>query len=334
MKESETRILKEDEYNKWEDLVNRSRQSTVFHKSIWITTCAKLLNKTNLIFGFFQNEVLIGGCHFFVNKSITLKTASTNLSLTPYGGFILQPSGSIKVRDEERRLTSVCGSISKEILKMKFDDIKIINSPFILDIRPFIWNGWIPNIYYTYILPLTGEIGKNISKDVRWTIRKAEKEGITVKKVYDPDIYWDLNVDTYKKQGRTPPFSKQYLRGMMDMIIENKLGEMWIAKTDTGETASAEFLTWDEHMAHRWSAASSAKFKDTGATSLLLFEIFRDLQQGGFVKINLMAGNTPNLTMFISSFNPLLVPYFGLKRSSMKYHLCSQMLKFKMLIRS
>ena len=198
MKESETRILNEDEYNKWEDLVDRSRQSTVFHKSIWITTCSKLLNKTTLIFGFFQNDVLVGGCHFFVNRSIALNTASTNLSLTPYGGFILQPSESINVRDKERRYSSVCGSISHEIIKMKFDNITIINSPAIQDIRPFIWNGWSPNIYYTYILPLTSKIEKNISKDVRWTIRKAEKEGITVKKVYDPDIYWDLNEDSYK----------------------------------------------------------------------------------------------------------------------------------------
>lgn len=332
MSKSETRILYEDEYSEWEDLVNGSPQSTVFHKGVWISTCAKLLNKRVLILGNFHNDVLMGGCHIYVNRSIALKTASTNLSLIPYGGFLLQHSESTKVREKERKLYSVCSSISQNIRSMKFDNIKIINSPAIQDVRPLIWNGWSPNIYYTYMLPLTVDIEKEISKDIRWAIRKAEREGIRIKKAYDPDLYWNLNIDTYEKQDMAPPFSQGYLKGMMDMIMENGLGEMWIAETETGEVASAEFLIWDEQRAHRWSAVSSSKFKEKGATSLLLFEIFRDLKQRGFEKINLMAGNTPNLTMFISSFNPSLVPYFGVTSSSMKYKLLIQFQNFKKLI--
>ena len=81
------------------------------------------------------------------------------------------------------------------------------------------------------------------------------------------------------------------------------------------EAAAAEVITWDNHMAHRWSAASNFDYKDTGATSLLLFEIFLDLQEKGFDRINLMAGNTPHLSMFISSFNPELVPYYSVEKN-------------------
>lgn len=332
MNDRETRILTKDEYDKWDDLVDSSPQSTVFHRRAWITTCAKLSNKKNLIFGKFKNDDLIGGCQLFIDKNLALRSAYSNIGLTPYGGFILQYSESTQVREREKNTFSICSSISQAMGELKFDHIKIINPPTFQDVRPFIRNGWSPDLYYTYILPLTGNIEKEISKDVRWTIRKALKEGITVRKIYDPDLYWNLNVDTYGKQGKTPPFSRQYLKGIMEMIIKNNLGEMWIAETTTSEPASAEFIIWDKHMVHRWSAASSSRFKKTGATSLLLFEIFRDLQQRGFEKINLMAGNKPNLTTFISSFNPSLVPYFGITRSSKKYQLCNEMLKFKKLV--
>ena len=66
--------------------------------------------------------------------------------------------------------------------------------------------------------------------------------------------------------------------------------------------------------AYRWSAASHTEFKDTGATSLLLYEIFQDLKNRGFKEINLMAANTPHLAKFISSFNPELVAYYSVEK--------------------
>jgi hypothetical protein len=324
MDESETRILHEDEYDKWDDLISNSMQSSVFHKAVWINTSAKLLNKKVLIFANFKNDTLTGGCHLFVDRFPSI-SAISNLILSPYGGFILR-------RDQEKNTFSICKSISKEIAKCNFSHINIINSPALKDVRPFTWSGWRPDLYYTYIFPLTGDIDKRILKNARWSIRKARKEGIRSKKRYDFDSYWNLNVDTYRKQGKIPPFTREYLKGMTDMIINNKLGEMHIAETETGENAAAEFVIWDEHMVHDWSAASNPKFYQTEAPSLLLFEILENLQQRGFKNINLMMGNMPNLTSFASRFNPSLVPYFGVSRTSKKYQILKHALKFKSLV--
>lgn len=40
-----------------------------------------------------------------------------------------------------------------------------------------------------------------------------------------------------------------------------------------------------------------------------------DLKSRDFKEINLMAANTPHLTKFISSFNPVLVPYYKVEKS-------------------
>lgn len=89
----------------------------------------------------------------------------------------------------------------------------------------------------------------------------------------------------------------------------------------SNEPIAAEIITKDNKRTCRWSDASNVKLKETGATTLLLFEIFQDIQKRGFQEINLMAGNTPNLTKFISSFNPRLVPYYGVEKFKFKLNI-------------
>jgi len=68
-------------------------------------------------------------------------------------------------------------------------------------------------------------------------------------------------------------------------------------------------------MAHGFSAANDPGFRDTGAVSLLLFEMWKNLQNRGFHRYNIMAGNTPRLAKFYAGFNPRLVPYYRVERS-------------------
>ncbi len=315
MAEIEVREVRSEEYRTWDELVTGSPQGTVFHLSDWAVTCASLSHKRPLLLGYYEDGCLTGGCLLYVTRKFRfISTAASTAPMTPYGGYLLLESASTKVREREIRNRSIVQAISDEVSKQGFASVNILSSPAFQDIRPLTWDGWTSSVYYTYELPLVEDISSHISKKVRNIIRKGQKNDIQVSKCYEPEVYWDLTVSTYEKQNRKPPFTKTFLTGMLDMIIEHKFGEMWIAKTPTGEAAAAEVITWDNHKAHRWSAASNFVYKDTGATSLLLFEIFLDLQKKGFDRINLMAGNTPHLSMFVSSFNPELVPYYGVKK--------------------
>lgn len=317
----EVRILTHDEYPLWDALTMKSPQGTIFHSSKWISTCAELSLKKECLYGFFKNNDLVAGCAIYSDKKyLLLPTAISTAPLTPYGGYIFSPIENTKVRENEQFRNMIISRINTELTK-EFDYINIVHSPSFSDIRPFAWDGWNSSIQYTYYFNLENNIEGSISKKVRNTIRKSQKFGIILKKESDPDLYYHLMIKTYEKQHLAQPVSKNFLIKMIDMIISNNLGEMWIARTPNGEPAAAEIVIWDAYRAHRWSAASDAQFKDTGATSHLLFEIFQDLQKRGFHEINLMAGNTPQLTKFISSFNPRLVPYYCVEKMDLKYYL-------------
>ncbi len=312
------RILNKDDYEKWDELVCGSTQGTVFHSIDWISTASKLLNKKPLLIGEFREESLIGGCILYINDHYVYRTATTILPLSPYGGFLIKDLDTKSVRRKEQRAFSTINHISAKLLSLGLDNIIITNSYGLQDIRPFIRNGWNSEIRYTYILSLTKNIEMNFSTDARREIKKARKAEIGINKNYNTDVFWNLTSKMYERQNLAPPFNKTYLEGLMNILIEKKIGEMWIAETSSAEPASALFIAMDDKMAHGWTAANNPNLRDVGATTTILYEAARDIYERGFKKLNLMAGNTSRLSTFYTSFNPDLIPYFEVKKSSLK----------------
>ena len=318
MSDIEVRKLNRDEYKIWDELVESSTHGTIFHKSFWLSTCSELLNKKLKIYGCFQGERLVGGCSLFIHKSGFFKIASSTISMTPYGGVVLAHSPSSKVREQEQTYNKIIKSLCNALDNEHFDHIQLVNSPDFIDIRSFVWNGWDGEISYAYYLDLNNF---SLSKDARWMVNKALKSGIIVEKSEDASLFYELFRETYLRQGLKPPVSGGFFKDMFNMLQNQNKGEIWIAKTKTGEIAASEISIYDNKRAYRWAAASHTNLRKTGATFLLLCKIFQNLKNGGFKQINLMAANTPHLAKFISQFNPMLVPYYGVEKTNTVFKL-------------
>jgi hypothetical protein len=317
----EVRELKKNEYGVWDELVENSPHGTIFHSSDWLTTCSELLNKKLKIFGCFENGQLVGGCSLYTHKlKRFFKVASSTIEMTPYGGVVLAQSQSTKVREQEQTYSNIIKSLCNTFDNEHFNHIQIINSPDFVDVRPFTWNGWDSKIFYAYYLILN-DFEKRLSRDPKRNIKKAIKNEISIEKSNDITSFYELFEETFSRQGLKPPVTKGFLVTVFDMLLKYEKGEMWIAKTKSEEIVAAEIFVYDNKRAYRWSAATHTELRKTGAYSLLLFEVFRDMQNRGFKEINLMAANTPQLTEFITSFNPKLVPYYKVEKSSTKYKL-------------
>jgi lipid II:glycine glycyltransferase (peptidoglycan interpeptide bridge formation enzyme) len=316
MSRIEARILAEDELDTWDQLVRRSEQGSVFHSSKWITLSAKSLRSDYAIIGVFNDSELIGGCFFYIKTLFSaLKIGYTTTPLMPWGGFVLSPPQSSSLRAVETREREIVSLILEKIKTLDLFHVKIVNSPAFRDIRPIIWGGWTECVYYTYVRSLENDIFLSFPSNTRTNIRKAQKQGITVSKEYNPDLYWKLNELTYGKQNMKILYQKEYLVNLMEMLNQNNLGAMWIAKMSSGEAASAIFTIDDTPFAHSWVGANDPRFKNTGVTSLLELETYKDLQMRGFRRVSLMGANFQHLAKFYSEFNPHLVPYYGVRRT-------------------
>jgi hypothetical protein len=317
MLDMEVREVKKNEYQIWDELVENSPQGSIFHHSNWLAIHDGLFGGMLKIYGCFKNNNLIGGCSFYIYQTKFYKRACSIVEMTPYGGVIIAPSFSSKIREQEETDKNIIRALCSAFDNEHFGYIQLVNSPNLIDIRSFIWNGWKSKIHYTYYFNLEKDIEKSISKKVRNTARRAINNKITVKKLNDPSIFYDLLLMTFMRQNMKLSFTKGFFENVIELLEAKNLGEMWVAETPNGEIASSEIIIWDNKRVYRWSAASHTDFQDTGATSLLLYEIFQDLKKRGFKEINLMAANTPQLTKFISSFNPKLIPYYSVERKNL-----------------
>jgi hypothetical protein len=231
-----------------------------------------------------------------------------------YGGFIFAHQKNASVRERESGEREIIQVILEKIQTLNLSNVTLTNGPGLVDMRPFTLKGWKETVRYCYIFPLSCPVENHISKKTRWSINKAKKAGIVVRQKWDKELYWDLTLNTYRKQGKQPPYSRELLFSLLENIENTRCGEMWIAETASGDGAAAEICIWDSRMAYRWLAASNSNYRDTEAPTLLLFEVMKHLQEKGCKKFNLMAANTPHLAKFISGFNPELAPYYSVQK--------------------
>ena len=315
MNSLEARLLTEHDYEQWDQLVEQSECGTIFHSSLWLTTSVRSLDLEIVMIGVFKGDQLVGGCFFYKRTIGHLFTIGiTRIELSPYGGFLLPNLTSNKVRANEWKRKKILSAILDEIEKEKLLSLTITHSPSLIDLREFKLKEWKETINFTYMIHLDGDILSNVDKDVRYSVRKAEKHGITIAKENDQPTFWRLNLLTFQKQGMDVPFQQDHLFGLIENLHQKNLGELWIARTPSGNPVSGAFVVNNSNYAHVLVGASDPALINTGAYSLLLVEIFRDFQRRGFEMVEVWGATSPHLAAFYSSFNPELVPYYSIRK--------------------
>jgi hypothetical protein len=324
---SRTRVveLEEHQYSEWDHLTENTPQGTIFHRSFWLTACSELLKREHKILGVFQDDTLIAGCSFFTYAiGGLLKLASSICTMTPYGGVILPHPKTSRQRQEETTQRALIELMCQSIAAYRFDRVQLTNSPELVDIRPFTWNGWESKVLYAYCLDTDVDFEKHVDPRAMSHIRRAIKDGIITKKSDDLASYCRLFSMTFQRQGLKPPVQESFLVRMFDLLKTQHCGEMWVTKTASGETASAEILVWDNKRAYAWSAVSETELRRTGAASLLLYREFQELKDRGVREYYLMSANFPRLASFNSSFNPRLVPYYEVDKHGLKFSIAKR----------
>lgn len=327
---SEIRLIKEKDYPMWDEFVTISPQGTIFHSSDWLNLSAKYFKKNLKIFGYFMDDELSGGCPIFIeNKKGIFKIASSHCALSPFGGFLFKQFQSSKVRNIEKDQYNILEGLCNAILEEKFILINIINCPDLRDIRPFIWNGWQSRVYYTYYINKS-QFDKDAFSwnSIRKDIHRAQRNNIKIREDLDSDLHYRLFSNVFEKQNLTPPVNKSFFDGVISLIKNQKIfGNMWVAELETGERVHSEIFLRDRKRAYEWSIGSNYENVNTGARVFSFFKILQELKEMNIEEINIMQANIPRLSHFASSFNPSLVPYFGIERDSLRYRLLHYLIK-------
>lgn len=133
--------------------------------------------------------------------------------------------------------------------------------------------------YVGHTLDLTGGEGKILSgfrDSTRRNIKKAEKEGVTVKifnSLESVKKFYRMNCLTRKKHG-LPPQPYCFFRKVYDHIISRELGFVTLASHNGQNIAGAVFFYFGDKGIYKYGA-SDMKFQDLRANNLAMWEGIR-----------------------------------------------------------
>lgn len=319
------------EYTEWDRFVNDSPQGTIFHYSDWLTAYEDLLNLR--ILGCFRNEKLVGGCVLNLHRDWFFKSAANfgiEQVVFPYEGVILRKNiEKTKIRAIERLYRDICEALSNTFSSKGLHFIRLVNSPGLIDVRPFTSIKWDSEVRYTYYLDLQTVKLNAFSRDVKRNIKKAMSQGITLEKSVNADIFFHLYVQmlTRKDQLVATKFMKNVFERIIPKLQRKGLGEMWIAKSSSGQAVSSEIILFDKKRVYGWLAATHSDYLRTGVSTFLRYEILQELQKKGFKEIDLVGADGWGTSEFKAGFNPRLVPYYVVLRSSLGYKIATSINK-------
>jgi hypothetical protein len=323
MAEYLTKILREDEKDSWNKLIEEGDNGTIFHYYDWLKIAAEH-SRTELI------PLIITKGNKRVCQLPLFKMTRGGLKFVfspppgcglPYLGPVFSiPAGNR--HNYESTYFGILDEIIRFIRKeIGYDYLKIVNSEDLPDMRPYLWQGFQVKPLYSYTIDLTQgmeTVHSGIYKKTKNALKQAlNNENISISR---EDRFID-NIITlvgkrYGEQNRKYKISHQYINNLKESSIGEKIEVISILAD--GEFAGGDITLADKAKAYAWIGSVDRDRKVTGAGERVLWEKMKDYCERGFHSYDIVGGNTRHLCEHKSKYGPELIVYYQVTDTSFK----------------
>jgi len=299
----EVRPLETEEYTQWDELVSESAQGTLFHTSNWLKGSGNGFR----IYGCFKGHEIRGGLAIGIYGK---RCAGHPDDLTPYLGIILPPP-------EGKYVTSL--TIGKEIslalarhLKKDFNSIDCRFPPEIVDLQPFIWEGYATSVLYTYRVDISDldSVWRNMEPTRRKNIRRAQNDGVVIEHEVQFSEVFSLVEKTFKRQGKEVTFKSSAFR-YNEVLSKAKRCRAFLARDKAGEGLAAVYIVWDEKRAYYLLGGYNSETSHHGAGALAMWDAIRFTRETlGLREFDFEGSTIPSVERFFRKFGAILAPTY------------------------
>jgi Acetyltransferase (GNAT) domain len=182
---------------------------------------------------------------------------------------------------------------------------------------PFYWKGFSQTTRYTYRLsPITNseEVFNNFQENIRREIRKAIKLEIRIAETEDFNEFMGTVNMTFSRQNIEISFIP-ILEKINQNCAKKECRKMFIAIDKERRVHASLFLVWDNKTAYYLIGGGDPKLRNSGATSLLMFEAIKFAA----TKVNCFdfeGSMIEPIERFFRAFGAEQVPFFSISKMS------------------
>ena len=183
---------------------------------------------------------------------------------------------------------------------------------------PFFWNGFDQSTRYTYILPnLSDEslLWSGLQANIRTDIRKAENRfKLKIRDDIGLDAFLELNRLTFKRQGKSSPYSEEFIRRLDGACEKHNCRKIWIAEDSEGKHHAGVYIVWDEHTAYYLMGGGDPELRNSGATSLCMWHAIRHAATVS-QSFDFEGSMIESVERFFRAFGAIQTPYFTITKT-------------------
>ena len=310
-------LLKDNEYDKWDEFVKEAINGTIYSESIWGKASKILDPDLNFKILTIQKEgTLFGGILLFEkNNKIVIP------QFTPYTSVIyrkIDTSNNYKIISERRKVNELIALY----LKRNYKKIVLKQNIEYIDIRDFQFNKFSASYLYTYYINLDKYnleiINKKNKKDINNALEKNyEFELIT--NYNEIDVLLKPFFETMDKKvfSVDKKFKDKFIN-MVKLLKERTL--FYILKSEEDILSTRIELIDNDKKIEDWIAGTTEKGRKERITSFFVHKILLDLKEKGYKDFDWNGANTPGVTDFKRNFGGELKPYSTLEFYKNKYY--------------
>lgn len=254
---------------------------------------------------------------FLVGKKWGMRYAMTP-QLTQYTGVWIADKEGESATERLSREKRLQNEIIEQLEAMQFAFFDVAFPLSYTWWTPFFWAGYRQETRYTYRvadLSDTDAVFERLDYSKQKQIRKAQDAGITIDFEMTADALYDLQCLQLSDRGSTDVLSHALVRSTVENSRSRQQGLIVRARDGEGNTHAAILVVWDKTCAWELVSAIHPDFRNSGASTLVVWEAMRKLS--GVVKVWDFEGSMiENVENSFRLFGATPVPYFRLRKQN------------------
>lgn len=292
------------DWDKWDDLYYSSSQSCIFFSTEWIKASeGKIKN-----YAICRGGIYIAGLVIEINSD----RQAIQTGITSYLGPIFRdlnntPSITDSI-DAGEELAKIC--------KGEFRNVDFRCSPWLQDVRSFIWSGFESSVRYTYVINKTEvtDVWAKFDSSLKRNIRKAQTFGAFIEESTSVSILSDFVLKTFMNQGTIPWFEPSSSFTFIDTLITAGCVKIFLIKNKQNEIGGVILIALNKNKAHYVLGGRNRDLIFPGAISFGLWSIIKFLFEELSVNVFDFEGSMlKGVERYFRQFGGILKPYYKLR---------------------